>query len=100
MLFRSVKGAALTLLYGNDRFKGGRTPQGSNVGGALGTPSFVWIKSIFPRSGDPYQVVTIFGANQPDRLIFAQELHRLSGRNPTQVMLVCGSMPTNRPTRR
>ena len=95
-----VKGAALTLLYGNDRFKGGRTPQGSNVGGALGTPSFVWIKSIFPRSGDPYQVVTIFGANQPDRLIFAQELDRLSGRNPTQVMLVYGSMPTNRSTRR
>ena len=100
-----VRGAALTLMYGDDRFKGERLSQGSTignsrVGGALGTPSFVWIKSIFPRSGDPYQVVTIFGINQPDRLIFAQELDKLSQRNPAQVMLVYGSMLTNRPTRR
>lgn len=70
-----VRGLALTLVYGNPNFKGkGQNPGNENVGGALGTPSYIWIKSVFPDEGDPYQVVTIFGANQGDRQAFAQEL--------------------------
>jgi CRISPR-associated protein Cmr6 len=71
----NVKGAALNLLYGDTRFKGVSGGSGNaNVGGELGTPSFVWIKSIFPIADSPYQVVTIFGSNHPDRLKFATEL--------------------------
>ncbi len=73
----NVKGAALNLLYGDTRFKGVSGGSGNaNVGGDLGTPSFVWIKSIFPAIGEPYQVVTIFGSNHPDRLKFATELQK------------------------
>ena len=46
----------------------------SLVGGTLETPSFVIIKSNFPSFGDPYQVVTIFGANHPQRNNFVQAL--------------------------
>ncbi|MFM6910456.1 MAG: hypothetical protein ACKPKW_15160, partial [Dolichospermum sp.] len=56
------------------RFKGQSQGQGNaNVGGALETPSFVWIKSIFTDSL-PYQVITIFGSDYPDRKEFAKEL--------------------------
>ena len=73
----NVKGAALNLLYGDTRFKGVSGKSGNaNVGGALETPSFVWIKSIFPMADSPYQVVTIFGSNHPDRLIFSTELKK------------------------
>lgn len=73
----NVKGAALNLLYGDTRFKGVSGGSGNaNVGGDLGTPSFVWIKSIFPIADLPYQVVTIFGSNHPDRLKFATELQK------------------------
>lgn len=74
----NVKGAALNLLYGDPQFKGVSNGGGSgnaNVGGELGTPSFVWIKSIF-TADSPYQVVTIFGSNHPDRLKLATELKK------------------------
>ncbi|MFN7501487.1 MAG: hypothetical protein ACK5QV_11750, partial [Dolichospermum sp.] len=65
---------ALDLLYSNNRFKGQSQEQGNaNVGGALETPSFVWIKSIFTDSL-PYQVITIFGGDYQDRKEFAKEL--------------------------
>ena len=86
----NVRGSALNLLYSSDRFKG-RNMAGRgnpNVGGSLETPSFVWIKSIFPASNPLYQVVTIFGVNHPERKAFADELKRqgaiaVFGQNPT-----------------
>lgn len=92
----NVLGAALSLLYGNTNFKG-KNQQGlgnSYVGGELETPSFVWIKSIFPPSRLPYQVITIFGVDYPDRLVFAQALQKLGAD------LVFGQMPSgNQPQR-
>ena len=71
-----VRGAGLELLYSDTRFKGKGQGQGNtNVGGELGTPSFVWIKSIFTDSL-PYQVITIFGSDYPDRQEFAKELKK------------------------
>lgn len=106
-LQRSVRGEALEIFYGDSRFKGERKYKENGVesrlgnpkvGGALETPSFVWIKSIFPSSGEPYQVVTIFGVDHPDRLLFAQELDKLAKANPSKAKLVFGQMPTgNRP---
>lgn len=59
-----VRGKALDLLY-KPKFKGVSNGTGNaNVGGNLGTPSYVWIQNNFPTSGKPYQAVTIFGANQ------------------------------------
>lgn len=77
-----VLGEGLRLLYSSDLFKG-RNPQGRgnvNVGGTLGIPSFVWIKSNYPDDEDetPYQTVTIFGVNQRDREYFAKEMSRQS----------------------
>lgn len=74
-----VRGKALNLLYSSDRYKGenqqGRGNQ--NVGGAFGIPSYVWIKSIFPANSTPYQVVSIFGVDHPERKAFAKELQNL-----------------------
>jgi CRISPR-associated protein Cmr6 len=73
-----VLGSALSLLYADTKFKG-ENQKGvgnQNVGGKLGTPSFVWIKSIFPYEKEPYQVVTIFGADHPERLEFAKALKK------------------------
>ncbi|MFN6199601.1 MAG: type III-B CRISPR module RAMP protein Cmr1 [Aphanizomenon sp.] len=71
-----VRGAGLELLYSDTRFKGKGKGQGNpNVGGELGTPSFVWIKSIF-TGNLPYQVITIFGSDYPDRKEFAKELKK------------------------
>ncbi len=72
----NVRGSALNLLYSDNKFKGGEHQnQGNeNVGGKLGTPSYVWIKSIFPANNKAYQVVTIFGVNHPDRKAFVKEL--------------------------
>jgi len=85
----NVKGAALNLLYGDPQFKGGSDGNGNaNVGGNLETPSFVWIKSIF-TADSPYQVVTIFGSNHPDRLKFATELKNQGA------ILVYGQMPSS-----
>ena len=75
----AVRGEALDLLYGNNRFKG-ENPQGegnANVGGGLETPSYVLIQSNFPTEGFPYQAVTIFGGRQRDRAQFAQEIAQL-----------------------
>jgi CRISPR-associated protein Cmr6 len=71
-----VRGTALDLLYSDPRFKGQSQGQGNaNVGGALETPSFVWIKSIF-TGNLPYQVITIFGSDHQDRKEFAKELKK------------------------
>lgn len=76
-----VTGNALDLLYSNNNFKGvnrqaPEKPGNPKVGGDLGTPSFVVIKSNFPNSGEPYQTVTIFGADQSERAAFAEALHQ------------------------
>jgi CRISPR-associated protein Cmr6 len=89
-----VRGTALSLLYGDPKFKGESGPRDNktgnpNVGGSLGTPSYVWIKSVFPYQKTPYQVVTIFGVDDSDRLEFAQELVRQGAE------LVYGEMPGN-----
>ena len=85
----NIKGAALNLLYGDTRFKGVSGGTGNaNVGGELGTPSFVWIKSIF-AADSPYQVITIFGSNHPDRLNLATELKKQGA------ILVYGQMPSS-----
>lgn len=89
---KNVKGEALDFLYKNKNFKGvGKENGNANVGGALGTPSYVWIKSIFPYKQEPYQVVTIFGCEHPDRLAYARELDKLKKAN--QALLVFGKMP-------
>lgn len=87
-----IRGAALNLLYDSDRFKG-RNKDGKgndNVGGALETPSFVWIKSIFSEANSPYQVVTIFGVDHHDRLAFAHALKN------SKAELVFGQMPSSK----
>ncbi|MBD1937282.1 RAMP superfamily CRISPR-associated protein [Microcoleus sp. FACHB-68] len=87
----NVRGSALSLLYGDTCFKGeNQEKQGnSNVGGKLGTPSFVWIKSIFPAGTSPYQVVTLFGVDDKARLKFAEALQNI-GAN-----LIFGEMPSS-----
>jgi len=78
----SVRGLALEKLYGDNRFKGQTKDKKSqkvtggnpNVGGAMGTPSYVVIQSNFPIGMMAYQTVTIFGANQIDRVTFANVL--------------------------
>ncbi|WP_287129908.1 RAMP superfamily CRISPR-associated protein [Candidatus Cyanaurora vandensis] len=76
----NVRGTALTFLYSSEQYKGQTKDRQGNVfgnpkvGGALETPSYVWIKSIFPRANDPYQVVTIFGADYEDRKVFTDAL--------------------------
>ena len=88
----NVKGSALNLLYDNPHFKGvSKNTGNAKVGGELGTPSFVWIKSIFPAVGSPYQVVTIFGADYPKRLAFGKELQKIGA------LLVYGHMPSGSP---
>ena len=85
-----VRGAGLELLYSDTRFKGKGKGQGNpNVGGELGTPSFVWIKSIF-TGNLPYQVITIFGSDYPDRQEFAKELKKQGA------ILVFGEIPPNK----
>ncbi len=88
-----VRGSALSFLYGDEKFKGVNQDRigNRNVGGALETPSFVWIKSIFPHDSNPYQVVTIFGVDHPDRLEFAKALQSEGA------ILVVGQMPSGNP---
>lgn len=84
-----VRGSALNLLYSDPRFKGVSGAKGNAyVGGELGTPSFVWIKSNFPAVGSPYQVITIFGVDYSDRLDLAKELKKQGA------ILVYGQMPS------
>lgn len=72
----SVRGPALNLLYGNKNFKGvNRNGDGkATVGGKLGTPSYIIIQSNFPKTGNPYQCVTVFGVDNRDRQAFANAL--------------------------
>ncbi|BDA70691.1 Cmr6 family CRISPR-associated RAMP protein [Calothrix sp. PCC 7716] len=89
---RNAKGEALDFLYNNTRFKGvGKGGGNENVGGSFGTPSYVWIKSIFPYREQKYQVVTIFGCDHQHRLNYAKELDKLRRQN--QALLVFGTMP-------
>lgn len=80
-----VRGSGLNLLYSDPKFKGKSlgNPGNPKVGGALqrsgNTPSYVWIKSVFPNLEQPYQVITIFGANDPDRSNFAKEIKKNGG---------------------
>jgi len=94
-LTTEVRGSALDLFYGDQRFKGSSIDGRGNakVGGALETPSFVWIKSIFPSNSQPYQVVTLFGSDDPDRRIFANALEALSKQH--HAILAIGKMPTS-----
>jgi CRISPR-associated protein Cmr6 len=76
-----VRGKGLNKLYSSDDFKGERKVNNENrgnphVGGNLGTPSYVIIKSNFPFKETPYQVVTIFGANNEHRDKFAKALEK------------------------
>ena len=97
-----VKGSGLNLLYSSERFKGQNREKRGNpyVGGDLGTPSYVWIKSNFPYDESSiYQALTIFGVDNRDRMDFAKALKK-SG-----ALLVFGQMPSsssepqsNRPT--
>ncbi|MBW4700159.1 MAG: type III-B CRISPR module RAMP protein Cmr1 [Aphanocapsa lilacina HA4352-LM1] len=71
-----VRGAALDLLYSDKQFKG-KPFEGDgnpNVGGNLGVPSFVIIKSHFPPNATPYQAVTVFGVEHADRDLFVTKL--------------------------
>ena len=63
-----VRGRALELLY-SSAFHGEE-----KVSGNLGTPSFVTVQSNFPSDGDPYQVVTVFGADNAQRQRFISAL--------------------------
>ncbi|MCC3415736.1 MULTISPECIES: hypothetical protein [unclassified Microcoleus] len=70
-----VRGLALEKLYSDTKFKGQAQDGGNpHVGGAMGTPSYVVIQSNFPIGVMAYQAVTIFGANHPDRVAFANAL--------------------------
>lgn len=85
---KQIAGKAMSVLY-KPEYKGKSldNPGEPLVGGGIhrdpkigGTPSFVVVKSIFPPSGDPYQVVTIFGETyQEQRQAFAQALERAGG---------------------
>ena len=71
-----VRGTALDFFYASG-FKGvNRDGQGNpNVGGKLEVPSFVWIQSNrLNKPDDAYQVVTLFGADHPERKKFLQKL--------------------------
>lgn len=80
----AARGEALDLLYSSDRYKGETrdnqnriTGGNSAVGGTLGTPSYVVIKSNFPANEQPYQVVIIFGADHhADRQALAADLEQ------------------------
>lgn len=73
---KQTLGEGLGLLYSSPSFKGKNMAGVGNslVGGTLETPSFVIIKSNFSSFSHPYQVVTIFGANHPQRNNFVQAL--------------------------
>ncbi|QLE57414.1 RAMP superfamily CRISPR-associated protein [Nostoc sp. TCL26-01] len=70
-----VHGTALETLY-NSGYKGVNRQGDGNaeVGGNLGTPSFVIIKSNFPLPNQGYQTVTIFGLDNKKRAAFIRTL--------------------------
>lgn len=71
---KQLRGKGLVELYNKDEFKGGIL--GVSVGGKLGIPSYVWIKSMFPdeEGEDSFQIVTIFGVDDEKRKEFAEYL--------------------------
>ncbi|WP_099092510.1 RAMP superfamily CRISPR-associated protein [Gloeomargarita lithophora] len=71
-----VRGEALEILYGSDKFKGVNRDRRGNekVGGSLAIPSYVLIKSNYPGADSEYQTVTIFGADFRDRTAFKDAL--------------------------
>ncbi|MFP4253987.1 MAG: RAMP superfamily CRISPR-associated protein [Halothece sp.] len=78
---RRVIGEGLRLLYSDNRFKGETKNKQTNykegnrnVGGKLGIPSYVWIQSNFPDNDEPYQVISVFGAEHPQRKQFIRAL--------------------------
>jgi len=78
----NVRGAGLEFFYGSG-FKGvNRERQGNpHVGGELGTPSFVWIQANeLDSPANAYQVITLFGADHPERARFLQAI-----QDPRQV---------------
>jgi CRISPR-associated protein Cmr6 len=83
------RGAALDFLY-NSGYKGTSKSGQSNakVGGALETPSFVWITSNnLQEPTAAYQVITIFGVDQSDRTQFCQNLRtQYSGQNSANLI--------------
>ena len=78
----TVRGKALSLMYGDLKFKGvnPHSKQGNvEVGGSASTPSFATISSNFPFGDDitavSYQAVVIFGAqDHTQRMAFANAL--------------------------
>jgi CRISPR-associated protein Cmr6 len=68
-----VRGTALEFFY-NSGFKGGK--QGNaQVGGNLGTPSYVWIQSNgLDTPTKAYQVITLFGVDHSERAKFLQAI--------------------------
>jgi len=90
-----VIGKALHRLYSDDKYKGKRNVNGQEkgnpyVGGELGTPSYVVIKSNFPQGENPYQVVTIFGANNSDRDDFSEKIRQKDGGIPISLSSAYG----------
>jgi CRISPR-associated protein Cmr6 len=77
-----VRGKALELLYSSPKYKGvNREGKGNaEVGGKLGIPSYVIIKSNFPNSEQAYQTVTIFGTDNNQRQNFVEALPKNSVR--------------------
>ncbi len=72
----NVRGAGLEFFY-NSGFKGGNRSQQGNpdVGGSLGTPSYVWIQANgLDSPAKAYQVITLFGADHPERAKFLQAI--------------------------
>lgn len=67
-----VLGPALDFWY-KSGFKGGTG--NTSVGGKLGTPSFVWIKSNnLHDSNNAYQAITLFGVDNPEREDFLRAI--------------------------
>lgn len=97
-----VRGAGLNLLYSSDHFKGLNMQKQGNphVGGALETPSYVWIKSNFPYDESSiYQALTIFGVDNRDRMDFAKALKNSGALLVFGQMMSSSSNPqSNKPT--
>lgn len=87
------RGEGLKWFYGPQSppyFKGGnpRNQGNINVGGDMGTPSFVWIRSIFPEESENYQVFTVFDVKgNSDRENFVESLKQRFPQNHIQVQL-------------
>lgn len=82
-----VIGKGLDLLYSSPDYKGKSmgNPGNPNVGGAVtredgSIPSYVLIKSVFPPTDEPYQVITIFDVDgHDDRKAFSKKVKEKGG---------------------